>query len=86
MSKPLTQLTRKDVKFEWTDIQREAFDNLKFALTSESVLAHPRFDQPFILSCDASDYDISAILSQIDHEKERPISFTSRVLNAAKKL
>jgi transposase InsO family protein len=85
MSRPLTQLTKKDEKFIWTDSQQRAFDDLKAALTSESVLAHPRFDQPFILSTDASDYAISAILSQLQNGKERPISFASRMLNAAER-
>jgi hypothetical protein len=52
ISRPLTQLTKKEVKFIWTDIQQQAFNNLKGALTSDSVLAHPRFDQQFILSHD----------------------------------
>lgn len=77
MSRPLTQLTKEDEKFIWIDSQQRAFDDLKAALTSESVLAHPRFDQPFILSTDASDYAISAILSQLHNGKERPISFAS---------
>lgn len=86
ISRPFTQLTKKDEKFVWTkQQQQEAFDNLKAALTSDSVLAHPRFDQPFILSTDASDYAISAILSQLHNGKERPISFASRMLNAAER-
>jgi hypothetical protein len=68
-----------------TDLQQQAFDNLKAALTSDSVLAHPRSDQLFILSTDASDYAISAILSPLHNGKERPISFASRMLNAAER-
>jgi hypothetical protein len=85
MSRPLTQLTRKNEPFVWTETQQQAFENLKAALTSHSVLAHPRFDQTFILSTDASDYAISAILSQLHGNKERPISFASRMLNAAER-
>jgi hypothetical protein len=84
MSRPLTQLTEKDEEFAWTNLQQRAFE-LKSALTSDSVLAHPRFDQPFILSTDASDYAISAILSQLHNGKERPISFASRMLNAVER-
>jgi hypothetical protein len=69
----------------WTDLQQQVFGNLRAALTSDSVLAHHRFDQPFILSADASDYAISAILSQLHNGNERPISFASRMLNAAKR-
>jgi hypothetical protein len=82
MSRPLTQLIKKDEEFAWTD-QQQAFDNHKAALTSDSVLAHPRFDQPFNLSTDASDYAISAILSHLHNGKEKPISFANRMLNAA---
>jgi len=60
ISRPLTQLTKKDAKFDGTEAQQSSFDNLKTTLTSDSVLAHPRFDLPFILSCDASNYAISA--------------------------
>ena len=83
LSKPLT-LTRKDFKFCWSEPQQTSFDALKDALTSESVLAHPEFDKPFILSCDASNYAISAILSQEYEGKEKPLSFASRVLNQHK--
>jgi len=85
ISRPLTQLTKKDVKFDWAEAHQLSFDKLKAALTSDSVLAHPRFDLPFILSCDASNYAISAILSQLQNGKERPLSFASRMLNKAEK-
>jgi hypothetical protein len=81
LSKSLTQLTRKDVKFCWSEPQQISFDALKEALTSDSVLAHLEFDKPFILSCDASNYAISAILRQELNLKERPLSFASRVIN-----
>jgi hypothetical protein len=74
ISRPLTLLTRKDVPFKWNTAQQEAFDNLKGAVSSETVLAHPNFELPFILSCDASNYAISAILSQRQNGLERPIS------------
>jgi transposase InsO family protein len=73
------------VAFEWTDAQQTSFNKLKAALTSNSVLTHPRFDQPFIMSCDASNYAISAISSQLQHGTERPVSFASRMLNAAER-
>ena len=67
ISQPLTQLTKKDVKFEWGEAQQLSFDELKAALMSELFLAHPRFDLPCILSCDASSYAISVILSQLQN-------------------
>jgi len=61
VSGPLTQLTKKDAKFEWTEAQQAA-------LRSDSVLGHPRFDLFFILSCDASNYATCAELERKDHE------------------
>jgi hypothetical protein len=58
LSKPLTQLTRKDTKFCWSEPQQTSFDALKETQTSEAVLAHPEFDKMFILCCDASNYAI----------------------------
>jgi hypothetical protein len=72
---------RKDTWFDWTEKHQEAFNQLRAALSSESVLAHPNFELSFILSCDASNYAIWTILSQKQNGKERPISFASRVLN-----
>jgi len=69
LSKPLTLLTRKDFKFCSSEPQQISFDALKEALTSESVLAYPEFDKPFILRCDASNYAISAIVRNMKEKK-----------------
>ena len=39
---PLTNLTRKEVKYEWTDKHERAFQELKERLTSALVLAIPK--------------------------------------------
>jgi len=54
ISKPLTLLTPKYNTYSWCEPQKNSFQALKEALTSESVLAHPKFDKPSILSCDVS--------------------------------
>ena len=45
-AKPLYHLTKKDVPFQWTEECQVAFDSLKEALTSDSVLAFPDFQKP----------------------------------------
>jgi hypothetical protein len=50
LSKPLTQLTRKEAKFCWSERQQTSFNVLNEAMTSDSVSAHPAFDKTFILS------------------------------------
>jgi len=38
IAKPLSDLTKKDCKFEWTDRCQEAFDKLKGSLTGHAVI------------------------------------------------
>ena len=51
----------------------------------DNVLALPDFDIPFILETDASDNCIGAALMQKIEDKELPIAFLSRSMNAAEK-
>ncbi|MBJ5468796.1 hypothetical protein JGG40_24115, partial [Salmonella enterica subsp. enterica serovar Derby] len=62
---PLHRLTESKEKFVWTGNCQEAFNNLKEALSSASVLAFPQPDQPFVLDTDASNTGIGAVLSQV---------------------
>nr|CAH67280.1 OSIGBa0111L12.7 [Oryza sativa] len=67
ISKPLTQLLKKDAPFNWTAEVEQAFQLLKQSLVSAPVLALPDFQQPFTLETDASDLGIGAVLSQNQH-------------------
>ena len=41
LAKPLTDLTKKDRKFKWTEGCQHAFDNLKKQFTEEPVILMP---------------------------------------------
>ena len=62
IAKPLTQLTKKEVPFKWTEECRKALDKLIKIVISESVLACPNLEKQFELEVDASAYVIGAIL------------------------
>lgn len=100
MTKPLFALTatvtgranaRRAMHFkklspsDWTEEQSNAFNQLKAALLSSVVLAHPDFDRPFVLSTDASLDGLGAVLSQVPEggSKARPIAFASKSLTRA---
>nr|KYP54958.1 Transposon Ty3-G Gag-Pol polyprotein [Cajanus cajan] len=51
---PLTQLTRNEQPFIWTDACERSFEELKRRLTSSPVLVLPDFGEPFDVYCDAS--------------------------------
>nr|KYP39816.1 Transposon Ty3-I Gag-Pol polyprotein [Cajanus cajan] len=51
---PLTQLTRKEQPFIWTDACERSFEELKRRLTTSPVLVLPDSGEPFDVYCDAS--------------------------------
>ena len=85
MAEPLTRLTRKQARFEWTDEAQQAFDALKLALMEATSLAFPHPNLPCLLDTDASDVAHGAVLAQVIDGVERPIAFFSRVMNAAQR-
>lgn len=63
ITKPLTRLLQKDVKYDWTDKTENAFQYLKKCLTKAPILQYPIFDQPSIVTCVA--YPLSHYLKSI---------------------
>jgi len=52
-------------------------------LCNDPLLRYPDFTKPFILTTDASNFAIGAVLSQGTMGSDRPIAFASRTLNEA---
>lgn len=84
-AKPLTNLLKKGIVFNWTQEQQESFDYLKKALCTYPILQYPDFTKPFILTTDASDQAVGAVLSQGKIGEDQPIAYFSKVLNPAEK-
>jgi len=75
----ITETLKGEKKFEWTSEAQGAFDKLKEALTSPSMLVNPDFSRKFYVHCDASDFGIGAVLVQLSAEgEELPIYFSLR--------
>ncbi len=75
---PLHDLQKKDVKWKWTNREHKAFEGLKNALCSDTVMAYPRVNDPYILYTDACGYSLGGILCQKDEGGfERPIQYIS---------
>ena len=84
-TKPLTELLKKGKRSDWTARHQTSFEDMRDALCHEPVLQCPRLDEPFILTTDASDYAIGAVLSQGKIGEDRPVSYASRIMNSAEK-
>ena len=78
---PLCNLERKDTPFQWTAKCQQSFNDIKERLTSAPILAHPRFDQPFILDMDACEVGLGAVLTQVQAGAERVIGYAARALS-----
>jgi transposase InsO family protein len=83
--KPMTQLTEKGRPFTWSSECETAFQTLKQALISPSIMGFPRDGGQFILDTDACDISIGAVLSQVQEGVPRVISYGSRTLNKAER-
>lgn len=82
---PINKLLQKGKKFDWDTACNDTFKILKEILLSRTVLVYPAWEEPFILTTDASNEAFGAILSQGMVDSGRPISFASRTLNKAEK-
>ena len=82
---PLHALLKANVPFVWETEQELAFQKLKDKLVSKPILQYPDFTKDFILTTDASNEGLGAILSQGEIGKDLPISFASRNLNKAER-
>ncbi len=81
IAEPLRALTRKDTHFKWTKECQLSFDTLK-RMAGDKLSLHI-FDTSAdtIVTTDASDTGIGAVLSQIQGRKEVPIAFASHTLS-----
>lgn len=82
ITKPMTKYLKKDIPLNLQDQNYlNAFNTLKQIISTDQVLAYPQYDKPFILTTDASDFALGAVLSQMQEGIERPIAFGSRTLS-----
>ena len=77
IAKPLTLLTRQQIKFDWTPEHQEAFIHLKDAIVQAPILHHPNPNKTYIIYTDASDDACGAQLSQEHDRTEFPIASLS---------
>ena len=84
LAKPLTQLTKKDTKFEWSDKCEGAFQSLKLAFTTAPILIHFDPIKEVVLETDASDEVVAGVMSQYDAESRlKPVAYFSTKMSPA---
>jgi hypothetical protein len=76
IAKPMTELLKKGVKYEWSQKCEDAFHALRQHLTTAPVLAQPDNTKSFEVYCDASGTGLGCVLMQ----DNRVIAYASRAL------
>jgi len=76
LAAPLTKLTQKAVKFQWSDACEQSFQELKKRLTTAPVLTLPTGSGGFTVYCDASRVGLGCVLMQ----NGKVIAYASRQL------
>ncbi len=79
---PLVSLSKKKAEFVWTPEREAAFAELQNKISTSPVLSFPQWNKPFILSTDACDIGIGAVLQQEDSSGHlKPVQFLSHAFN-----
>ncbi|GBM63060.1 Retrovirus-related Pol polyprotein from transposon opus [Araneus ventricosus] len=80
IARPLSNITKEETVWTWTECEQKAFTTLKNFLASPPFFSQADFTKPFIFRTDASNYPLCAVLLQ-DME-EYPIEYARRLLNS----
>ena len=82
VARPLHDLVKKDKKWDWTERQERAFQELKEQFTKEPVLAALDINKKMRVEVDVSNYATGGVLSmECEDRLWRPVVFLSKSLN-----
>lgn len=86
LRKPLNNLLKKDVKWNWTNECQESYETLKNCLISKPILSTYNPNYPCSLFVDASGEGIGSILKQLHPDGNlHPVAYYSRSLRPYEK-
>ena len=78
---PIRELTRKNVKWNWSENCERAFQNVKKRLSEAPILAYVDTDKEVVLQVDSSKNGAGAVLLQ----DGKPVEFASRALKSSER-
>ena len=81
LSKPLTELLKKDTKFEWGTTQKQSFRKLRRYLCDNPILQYSDFNKKCKLTTDASENAVGDMLTQEKEGMDMPVAYFSKVIN-----
>jgi len=86
IARPLNDLTKKDLMWNWTDACEKAFEKLKEEFQKAPVLLMPDSTKPFIIETDASKFATGAVIRQKDMNGDwHPCGYISHSFDATQR-
>nr|CAD2161106.1 unnamed protein product [Meloidogyne enterolobii] len=83
---PLDELLQKGKEWKWQDKQEQAFNRVKSILSSELMLTHFDPQYEIIVTADASNYGVGAMIAhKFPDGSERAIEYASKSLSLSEK-
>jgi hypothetical protein len=84
LAAPLHRLTEKNQPFRWSDEAERAFLEIKDGISTADCLPCPDYEKPFIITTDASNLGLGAVLSQRGNEEsaDAVVCYASRSLRS----
>lgn len=77
----LRRLLRENVEWNWSEMEKQEFENIKNLLTSNITLKYFEKNKPIVVECDASDYGLGAAV----YQQDKIIGFASRTLSSTER-
>ena len=81
LTKPMTMCLKKGASIKHDEEFIKSFNTAKEILTNDPILQFPDFSKEFVLTTDASNVAIGAVLSQGTIPHDKPVAYASRTLN-----
>jgi len=79
-------MMRKDVKWNWGEMEQKVFEELKKKFIIEHVLVTTDLDKEIRVEADKLDFAMGRVLSiKYENEKWRPAAYILKLLNKAKR-
>ena len=80
---PINHLLKEDSDWIWDVAQENAFQEIKAAISSPTVLAYYDLNKLTVVQSDASSYGIGGVIRQDHDGTYRPVAYASRPLTNA---
>ena len=81
ISRPLCRLLEKDANFDFDELYKAAFDEIKSRLVTAPIMVIPDRNNEFEIMCDASDFAMGAVLGQRTEKIFKAIYYANKTFN-----